>query len=69
MFDYQKIFVLCFVIWFLSMILVALIESVIKKHKAKKKAFAELVKENQRLEEKIYSLKFQAKLRGVNLDV
>ena len=69
MLDYQKMFIVCFVLVFASILLIGLVESVIKKHKAKKKYFAELKRENKQLKDKIYRLKFNAELRGVNLYV
>ena len=69
MLDYQIAVIIFFVSFILSIIVIGLIEEAIKKYKAKKKAFAELVRENKRLKDKIYSLKFQAELRGVKIDV
>jgi len=69
MLDYQIAVIIFFVCFLLSIIVVGLIEEAIKKHKAKKQAFAELVRENKRLRDKIHSLKFQAELRGLKIDV
>ena len=69
MLDYQIAVIIFFVSLILSVIVVGLIEEKIKKDKAKKEAFAELVRENKRLRDKIYSLKFQAELRGLKIDV
>ena len=55
------VFLACFI---LATIIIGLIE----KHKAKKKAFAALVKENKQLKDEVYRLKFNAKLRGWNID-
>ena len=67
MLDYQIIVILFLVYMLLSIIVIGLIDLAIKKHKARKKAIYELVRENKRLKDKIYSLKFQAELRGVKL--
>lgn len=68
MLDYQIIVILFLVYMFLSIIMIGFIESIIKKHKTKKKAFDELVRENKQLKDKIYRLKFNAELRGLKLD-
>ena len=66
--DYQIIVILFFVYVFVSLIVGELIEKAIKKHKAKKKAHAELVRENKQLKDKLYRLKFNAELRGLTID-
>jgi hypothetical protein len=68
MLDYQIIVILFFALLLLSIIVIGLIESAIKKHKAKKEAVAQLVRENKQLKNKIYSLKFRAELRGLKID-
>ena len=69
MLDYQIAVIFIFVWLILSVLITGLIETAIKKHKAKKQAFAELEKENKQLKDKLYSLKFQAELRGFKLDI
>ena len=66
---YQKVVILFLGIFILSILVNGLIESAIKKHKAKKEAISKLEKENQQLKDKLYTLKFQAELRGLKLDV
>lgn len=68
MLDYQIAVVLIFVGLLISITVIGLIGSAIKKHKAKKEAFAALVRENKQLRYKLYSLKFQAELRGLKID-
>lgn len=68
MLDYQIMVILFFVCLILSTLVIGLIESAIMKHKAKKEAFAKLVRENQCLKDKIYRLKFNAELRGLKLN-
>lgn len=68
MLDYQIIVVSFLVYMFLSIIVVGLIASAIKKRKARKEAFAKLERENQQLKGKIYRLKFNAELRGLKID-
>lgn len=68
MLDYQTSVIIFFASFLLSIIVIGLIESAIKKHKAKKEAFAALVRENKWLRYKLYSLKFQAELRGLKID-
>ena len=69
MLDYQKVVVVFFVCFLLSIMLIGLIGSAIKKHKAKKEYFAKLERENEQLREKIYRAKFNAELRGLKIDV
>ena len=69
MHDYQIAVITFFVCMLLSIIVFGLIEKAVKRHRAKKEAYAELERKNKQLEDKIYRLKFQAELRGVNLDV
>lgn len=69
MLDYQKIVISFFLFMFVSIIVVGLIELAIKKHKAKKQYFENLIRENRQLKEKIYRLKFNAELRGLKIDV
>lgn len=68
MLDYQIIVILFLVNMLLGILMIGFIESIIKKHKAEKKAFDELVRENKQLKDKIYRLKFNAELRGLKLD-
>ena len=69
MLDYQIMVILIFGCFLLSTTVIGVVGSIIKKHKSKKQIIADLERENRLLKDKIYSLKFQAKLRGVNLDV
>lgn len=69
MLDYQIAVIIFFAYLLLSLIVGSLIGKAIKKHKAKKETIAKLVKENQRLQDKIYRLKFNAELRGLKIDV
>lgn len=68
MLDYQIAVIIFFALLLLSILVIGLIESAIKKHKAKKEAVAQLVRENKQLKNKIYSLKFRAELRGLKID-
>ena len=67
--EYQLVTIIFLVGFLLSVLVIGLIESAIKKHKTKKQAIAELEKENKRLKDKLYSIKFQAELRGFKLDI
>ena len=69
MHDYQIAVITFFVCMLASIIIFGLIDKAVKRHRAKKEAYAELERKNKQLEDKIYRLKFQAELRGVNLDV
>lgn len=69
MLDYQIAVIIFFALLLLSIVVVGLIESAIKKHKAKKEYFENLINENKLLKEKIYRLKFNAELRGLSIDV
>ena len=69
MITYQLAFFCIMAVLILSVLLIGLIETVVKKHKAKKQVIAELEKENKRLQDKLYSIKFQAELRGLNLNI
>lgn len=69
MLDYQIAAIIFFALLLLSIVVIGLIETAIKKRKAEKEAFAKLARENQHLKDRLYSLKFQAALRGVNIDV
>ena len=69
MHTYQIFVIGFFAYTFLSLIVTELIVRGIKKRKAKKQAFADLVYENRQLKNEVYSLKFRAKLRGDSLDV
>lgn len=69
MLDYQIAVIVFFAGLFLSTLVIGLIESAIKKHKAKKEYFENLIKENKQLKEKNYRLKFNAELRGLKIDV
>ena len=69
MHTYQVLVIGFFVYMLLSLIVTELIVRGIKNRKAKKQAFADLVYENRQLKNEVYSLKFQAKLRGDSLDV
>ena len=69
MLNYQIAVILFFIGLLLSITVIGLIEMAIKKRKAKKAAFAELVRENKQLKDKIYRLKFNAELRGLKIDV
>ena len=68
MLDYQIAVIIFFALLLLSIIVVGSIEEAIRKHKAKKKYFENLIKENQQLKDKIYRLKFNAELRGLKID-
>lgn len=68
MLDYQIICVCLLSCLLIPLIVGGLIETAIKKHKAKKEAFAKLVRENKQLKDKIYRLKFNAELRGLRID-
>ena len=68
MLDYQIAVIIFFALLLLSIIVVGLIEEAIRKHKAKKKYFEKLEKENEQLKDKIYRLKFNAELRGLKID-
>jgi hypothetical protein len=68
MLDYQIAVFVFFAGLFLSTLVIGLIESLVKKHKAKKQYFENLIKENKQLKEKIYRLKFNAELRGLKID-
>lgn len=68
MLDYQIFFILFFLLMFVSILVVGSIDEAIKKHKAKKQYFENLIKENKQLKEKIYRLKFNAELRGLKID-
>ena len=67
--DYQLATIIFLVGFILAVLVIGLIELAINKHRAKKQAIAELEKENKRLQDKLYSIKFQAELRGLNLDI
>lgn len=67
--DYQIAVIIFFALLLLSIVVVGLIETAIKKHKAKKEYFENLIKENKQLKDKIYKLKFNAELRGLKIDV
>ena len=69
MLDYQIAAIIFFASLLLSIVVIGLIEKAIKKRKAEKEAFAKLARENQHLKDRLYSLKFQVALRGVNIDV
>ena len=69
MHDYQIAVITFLGCMLFSIIIFGLIEKAIKRHRAKKEAYAQLERKNKQLEDKIYRLKFQAELRGVNLDV
>ena len=69
MLDYQIAVIIFFALLLLSIVVVGLIETAIKKHKAKKEYFKNLIKENKQLKDKIYKLKFNAELRGLKIDV
>lgn len=68
MLDYQIAVIIFFALLLLSIMVVGSIEEAIRKHKAKKKYFENLIKENQQLKDKIYRLKFNAELRGLKID-
>ena len=68
MLDYQIAVIIFFALLLLSIVVVGLIETAIKKHKAKKEYFKNLIKENKQLKDKIYKLKFNAELRGLKID-
>lgn len=68
MHDYQIIVILFFLFMIISTILIGFIESRIKKHKAKKEYFENLIRENKRLKDRIYRLEFNAELRGLKID-
>lgn len=69
MISYQLAVLLILVVIILSVLVIGLIESIIKRHKAKKDAFAELERENKMLKNQLYAIKYRAKLKGVDLDV
>ena len=69
MLDYQIAVILFFALWLLSVGVIALIELAIKKHKAKKEAFAELIRENEMLKRKLNFLELQTELKEVHRDV
>jgi hypothetical protein len=69
MISYQLAVIIFFAWLLLSIIVVGLIEEAIKKHKAKKQYFENLIRENKQLKEKIYRMKFNAELRGLKIDV
>ena len=69
MLDYQIAVIIFFALLLLSIIVVGSIEEAIRKHKAKKEYFENLIKENKQLKDTIYRLKFNAELRGAKLDV
>ena len=68
MLDYQIAVIIFFAWLLLSIIVVGFIEKLIKKHKAKKKYFENLIKENKQLKDKLYRWKFNAELRGLKID-
>ena len=68
MLDYQIAVIIFFALLLLSIIVVGSIEEAIRKHKAKKEYFENLIKENKQLKDKIYKLKFNAELRGLRID-
>lgn len=65
--DY-KLVVFFLVYMFAVLFLIGLMAEAIKSYKAKKREHAELVKENKRLKDEIYRLKFNLKLRGLKID-
>ena len=69
MISYQLAVLLILVVIILSVLVIGLIESIIKRHKAKKDSYAELEKENKLLKNQLYAIKYRAKLKGVDLDV
>ena len=69
MHDYQKAVILFFVFWLLSIVVIGLIESAIKKHKAKKEAFAKLARENETLKKRLSFFELQTELKEVHRDV
>jgi hypothetical protein len=68
MLDYQIAVIIFFALLLLSIIVVGSIDEAIKKYKAKKEYFENLIRENKQLKEKIYRLKFNAELRGLKID-
>lgn len=68
MIDYQIIVISFLGTLLLSIAVVFLIESAIRKHKAKKEYFETLIEENKHLKDKIYRLRFNAELRGLKID-
>lgn len=69
MLDYQKAVIMFLASFILAVLVIGFVESRVKKHKAKKEAYAKLEKENKMLKDKIYRLRFNAELRGAKLDV
>ena len=67
--DYLILVILFFALWLLSVGVIALIELAIKKRKARKEAFAELVRENEMLKRKLNFLELQIDLKEVHRDV
>ena len=69
MLDYQIAVFVFFAGLFFSWLVIGLIESLVKKRKAKKAYVAEIERENRQLKDRIYKLKFNAELRGLEIDV
>ena len=69
MISYQLAVLLMLVVIILSVLVIGIVESIIKRHKAKKDSYVELKKENKMLKNQLYAIKYRAKLKGVDLDV